>query len=84
MVREGVTVHDTHVLNTFRPSLLEVVDQQVSLLIQILQSHRWIVEKLSLRVGLSLPHCMTWMYEGVVPHVQGGEGFDFKVGYPIP
>ena len=29
-------------------------------------------------------HFMTWMDEGVVAHVQGGEGFACKVGDPIP
>ena len=40
---EGVSVHDMHVVNTVCPSLPEVADQQVYLLIQIDQSRWWIV-----------------------------------------
>ena len=30
-------------------------------------------------MDLSIQHGVTWMYEGVVAHVQGGEGLAFKV-----
>ena len=39
--------------------------------------------KVPRRVGLSLPNYTTWMYEGVVEHAQGGEGFACKVRDPI-
>ena len=32
---------------------------------------------------LYLPHVTTHMGEGVAAHMQGGEGFYCKVGYPI-
>ena len=44
-VGEGVSVHDTHVMNTVCPSLPGVADQKVSLLLGILQHHRWIFER---------------------------------------
>ena len=40
LVREGVSVHDTNVVETIRPSLPDVLDQQISLLIQCLLRHR--------------------------------------------
>ena len=33
-------------------------------------------------MDLSIQHGVTWMYEGVVAHVQGGEGLAFKVSNP--
>ena len=42
---EGVIFHDTNVVNTVRLYLPEVSDQQVSLLLQMLQIHGWIVER---------------------------------------
>ena len=34
-------------------------------------------------MDLSIQHGVTWMYEGVVAHVQGGEGLDGQVCNPI-
>ena len=45
LVGYGISVHDTYVMNTVHPYLSYLTDQQVSLLIQIICSHRWIVEK---------------------------------------
>ena len=45
LVGEGVSVHDTDVINTVRPYISEVAYQQISLLLQRLIFHSWIVEK---------------------------------------
>ena len=42
---EGVSVHNTNIMNNVRLYLPEVADQQVSLLLQMLQIHGWIVER---------------------------------------
>ena len=44
-VREDLSVHDIHVVNTVCYSFLEVVDQKVSLLIWFLLRHGHLVEK---------------------------------------
>ena len=44
-VGEGFSVHDKHVVNTVCPYIPEVADQQVSLMLKFLQSHRLIVVK---------------------------------------
>ena len=75
LVGEGVRVHDTHVVNTIRPSLSEVTGQKISLILQRLVFHRQIVVKLPISMVLYLPHCATWMDEGVVVHVRGGKMF---------
>ena len=69
LVVESVCVHDTHVMNNVRPYMSEVAYQQVSLLLQVLQRHGWIVVKELCRLGLYLPHCTTWMDEGILVHV---------------
>ena len=75
LVREGFSVHDTHVVNTVRPSLPDVADQKVSLLLVIIQRHGCIFEILLPRLGLSIPYCTTCMNEGIVAHVPGVELF---------
>ena len=42
-MREGVSVHDSHVVNNVCPSLTEVANQKVSLILIILQHPVWIV-----------------------------------------
>ena len=61
-------------MNIFRPYLPEVADQQVSLLLRVIQIHVWVVVKWPLRLDLYLLHWTSWMNEGVVAHVLGGEG----------
>ena len=39
LVGEGVSVHDTHVVNTVHPYLTEVADRKVSLLLGVFCSH---------------------------------------------
>ena len=70
-------------MNTVCPSLAEVADHNISLLIGCLIYHRQIAKKLPPSLGLSLPHCMTWMNKGVVAHIRWGTGFAYEVGYPI-
>ena len=62
-MREGVSVHETHVNNTASLSLSEVMDENVSLLIQVLFSLWYIFGKVFHSLIVSLSH------EGVVAHV---------------
>ena len=83
MGREGISVHGVYVVNTVQPYLSEVAVQQIFLLLGILFYSRCIVGKGALRLGLALPHDMTWMDEGIVAHYRGGKVFACGVSYPI-
>ena len=76
---EGASVHNTHVVNTVRPSLPEVLGEKISLLFQIYRSHWWIFGGIPRRLGLFLLHVSALMDELVVAHVQWDEGFACKV-----
>ena len=68
-MREGVSVHGMHVVNTVRTSLTEVTDEKVSLLLQVFCSIWWIVGSGYRRMGLYILHGKKCMYEGVVVNV---------------
>ena len=82
-VREGIGVYDTHVVNNIRPSLSDVTDEKVYLLLRVFCSLWWIVGKVYHRMGLSLSHVMNLVDEGVSAHVWWGEGFACKASDPI-
>ena len=75
MVGEGLGGHGIHFVNTVCPSLSEVADQHISLLIRCIFSNCIIFDKETFILGLYLSHCATWMYEGVIFHVRGGKSF---------
>ena len=52
-------------------------------MLRILRSHWWVFVRVPRRLGLSLPHNMTWMDERLVVHIRGGEGFACEVSNPI-
>ena len=81
---EGISVPDKNVVNTIHTYLPEVADKQNPLLNGSLFCSRRIVEKGTLRLGLTLPHCVTYMDEGVIAHTRGGKVFACEVGDPIP
>ena len=68
-VVEGFSVHNKHVVNNVYPSLPDIVDQKISLLLWCLFIRSRIVEKGPCRMGIYLPHCMTWIDEDFVPHI---------------
>ena len=82
-MREGVTFHESHVVNTICTSLTEAADQKTSLLIGRLLGYRLIVGKVPCWLVLALLHGATWMNEEVVVHVLGGKDFAGKVDDPI-
>ena len=69
LVRDGDSVHDTHVVNNAHPYLKKFADQQIYLIIGRLFSIKWVVEKGTLSMGHYLPHGATWMDEMSVAHV---------------
>ena len=77
-MRQVVSVHDTHVVNTVCPLLLKIIDQQVALLFRdLLRLHFSVVGGSTCPGSHSLHplHGATWIDEGVVAHMGGGEGF---------
>ena len=78
-MREGIGVYDTHVVNNIRPSLSDVTDEKVYLLLRVFCSLWWIVSREFHRMGLSLLHGLTLMDEGVDANVCVGEVFDLDV-----
>ena len=82
-MREGVSVHNRHVMNNVHSYLKEFTDDKVSLMLQFFCILWWIVGRVSRRMGIYLLYIMTLMYEGVVAHVQGYEGFSCKVSNTI-
>ena len=82
-VREGVSVNDTHLVNTVSASLTEVMDDKASLLIWFIWSRWWVLGRGYHRMSLYLLHGKTLIDEGVVAHIRGGEIFSWKVRNPI-
>ena len=72
LVGEGISVHDTYVVNTDHTYLPDVADQQISLLLWYLFNRGRIVMKGPCRLVLSLTHFMTSMDEMIVVHKWGG------------
>ena len=78
----GVSVHDTHGMNTVRPIIPEVTDQEVSLIFCGLWRRRAVPVCQTTSPGrLSLwpLHGATCEYEGVIAHVRGGGAFAAQV-----
>ena len=83
----GVSVHDTHVVNTIGTILPEVMDQEVSFIFRGLWRRRAVLIGRTYGPGwLSLWPLQgaTYEDEGVVAHVRGGEGFAVQVCDPVP
>ena len=83
----GISVHDTHVVNTVSTIMPEVTDQEVSLLFSGIW--RCCVVPVSrtcgtVRHSLWILHCTTCKYEGVVAHMTGDECFSGQVYDPVP
>ena len=74
-VIEVISVHDTHVVNTVSPSMPDITDDKVSLLIRVIRRPWWIFGRGFCRLGLYLSYGTTFIDEGVVMHVQGGKLF---------
>ena len=66
LLGEDVGIHNAHVVNTVRPSLPEVADQQISLLLGRLFFNRWVLGEGPFRMVLSLLYGATWVDEEVV------------------
>ena len=84
-VSRGVGVHEPHVVDTVCPLLTEVTDKQAALLFRDLRRLHYCVVCFSACPGwrsLRPLHGLTWIYEGVVTNVGGGEGFACQVCYP--
>ena len=85
-VRQDVSVNDTHVVNTVCPMLTGVPDKKVALMLRDLWRLNFCMFS-----GSACPvwrslcpiHGATWVNEGVVAHVGGGEGFACQVYYPV-
>ena len=65
LVREGVIIHSTHLVNTVRPSLPKFTDQEVSLMFSRIFKGKFIVFGIPSHLGLALLHGVTWVYERV-------------------
>ena len=83
----GISVHDTHVVNTVSPIFPEVMDQEVSFLFQ--GPWRWRVVPVGRTCGpgyliLRPIHGATFKYEGVIAHERGVECFSGQVYDPVP
>ena len=83
MIQEGVSVHGMYFVINVCPSMTDVVDHLISLLLRLMFSTRWIVQKGPHSLGFSLPYGATWIDEGVVTHVQGGRLFTCWVGNSV-
>ena len=73
LVGDGVSIHNTHVVNAFYTMSPKIPDQQVNFLPSIIRQ-MW---PLSLPCCFSIappPHGATCKYFGVVVHMSGGEG----------
>ena len=77
MLGYGISVHDTHVVNTFRPLRPEVSDEEISLRLS------YILQRGPFEIVLPSVHGANCVYFVVVTHVHGGEGLDRKVDDPI-
>ena len=84
MVRQFVSIHDTHVTNNFGPSLSEVVYQYIPLMIwcfpRFWRISGWRPFFLN---SLSPLYSNTIMDKRVITHVWWGKVFSSKVSYPI-
>ena len=81
----GVSVHDTHVVNTVSPIGPEVLDQKVSLLFRVLWrgGPRCCAVTGSGGLGFLPRHGATLVDEGVVAHVSGGEIPARQISHPV-
>ena len=68
MVGGGISVHNTYVINTFRPLCSEVYDENIPL--QIF----YVLQRGPFELVLPSTHGATCVEFGVVTHVNGGEG----------
>ena len=83
LVIEGVIIHNMHAMNNVHPSMPEFTDYNIPFLIGPLLRCQCNFGWSIYWMGLSLPHCTTWIDEGVVSHLQEGNGFPCKVGNRI-
>ena len=82
----GVSVHDTHAVNTVGPVLPEVTYQEVSLMFRGLWLRRAVLIGRTCgpgRLSLWPLHGATCKDEGFVAHMRGGEGFAGQVCDPF-
>ena len=77
LVGGGVSIHDTHVVNTVRPLHPEVSDEDNPLQLYL------VLRMEPFEFLLTSMHGATCVYFGVVTHVRWGEGLARKVGDPI-
>ena len=68
MVGVGVSINDTHVVNTFRPLIPYVSDEEISLQISL------VLQRGSFDIVLPSTHDATCVYFGVITHVREGDG----------
>ena len=83
----GFSVHDTHIVNTVVPVLVDVTDQEVSLLFRSLWRRSAVPVSQTYGTCLLIVrplHGATCEDEGFVAHVRGGEGFSRQVCDPLP
>ena len=83
----GVSVHNTHVVNTVGTVLPDVTDQEVSCMFHVLWQWRAVQIGRTYgpsRLRLRPLHGATCEDEGVVTHVRWGEGFVKQVCDPVP
>ena len=77
LVGGGISIHDTHVVNTFHPLRTKVSDEYIPLQIS------FVLWMLSFELVLPSTYSTTFVDFGVVTHIHWGEGLALKVGNPI-
>ena len=68
VVGGGVSIHDTHVVNTVCPLIPKVSDEDTPLQLSL------ILQRVLFEFVLPFTHGATSVYFGVATHVRGGEG----------
>ena len=68
LVGGGVSIHDTHVVNTVCPLIPKVSDEDTPLQLSL------ILQRVLFEFVLPFTHGATSVYFGVATHVRGGEG----------